>query len=247
MGKKSKVYWSDKLLLYTIIKIPTVTWYGHMTGWHINFNTGYSKWNADTGASCHMTACNWNVRARGAFCRLLSRAILEHIVELAVGIDLLFRACGCEAGAAHVTTTEPARVITDLVCESAFVTRFGQTLTVFNRSPSPGSCECNKMWCPMWLRISASFFGLSQRRHGCFISLSGFDASGVKSWITKAGVPKRIISFRTVVLLKLMCQPVMWLDHVIVGIFIVVYSSIDPINTSCLSPPSCLTTDVSVV
>lgn len=95
-----------------------------------------------------MGACNWNVRARGAFCRLLSRAILEHVVELAVGIDLLFRACGCEAGAAHVATTEPARVITDLVCESAFVTRFGQTLTVFNRSPSPASCECNKMWCP---------------------------------------------------------------------------------------------------
>ena len=57
-----------------------------------------------------------------------------------------------------------------------------------------------------------------------------------------ASIALFVSGFHMVGVLKLMCQPAMWSDHVIVGIFIVVYSSIDPINTPCLSPPSCLST-----
>ena len=34
------------------------------------------------------------------------------------------------------------------------------------------------------------------------------------------------------------------IDHVIVGILLAVYSGVDHINTTCLSPPSCHSTQV---
>ena len=44
------------------------------------------------------------------------------------------------------------------------------------------------------------------------------------------------------VVLKLMCQPVMWPHHVTVGIFIVAYSSSWSDHTPCSSSPSCHST-----
>ena len=52
----------------------------------------------------------------------------------------------------------------------------------------------------------------------------------VSKVMLSASIALFVSGFHMVGVLKLMCQPVMLSDHVTVGIFIVVYSSIDPIN-----------------
>ena len=47
MGEKRQGVLMGSILLYTTMKIPTITWSNHMTGWHINFNTP-TMWKPET-------------------------------------------------------------------------------------------------------------------------------------------------------------------------------------------------------